>query len=274
MSLLSSHFILFCVISILLLHVGQFSPPCCPCYLKGHYPAHIKATRQRQMKTINLYFDEFAINQWCLVGCRHLIGTLVTSAWPSVMNGAMITCGHELIVMCLPTRLWEDLCTSSNSSSLSSNSFWWICFILSISISKRMWICQRERKKEKQGEKDSRERTFLNLFVCVGSTCCCCCILAVSAVISCALSLAWLSRKRSCFLRSGSESEARSTGRLRSRIWAHNSSFCFCRRPTSDWLSCTCPHKYVLLIWQHLVHPPTSRVCVCPLVTAARLEPA
>lgn len=105
------------------------------------------------------------------------------------------------------------------------------------------------------------------LFVCVCvhivSTCCCCCILAVSVVISCALSPAWLSSRRSCFLRSGSDSEARSTGRLRSRIWAHNSSFCFCRRSTSDWLSCTDPHKYAFLIRKHFIHPPAQRVCVC-----------
>ncbi len=66
--------------------------------------------------------------------------------WP--LCGVVITCGHEWTGLCWPTRLWEDLCTSSNSSSLSSNSFWCICFILSISISNRMWIYQRKEKRD------------------------------------------------------------------------------------------------------------------------------
>ena len=141
-----------------------------------------------------------------------------------------------------PTRLWEDLCTSSSSSSLSSCSFWCICFILSISISNLMWIYQRE---ERGGERGGAGWTYPSVCLCaLYGTCCCWRMLAVSLMTSSVLSLAWLSRSRSCFLRSGSESEARSTGRLRSRIWAHSSSFCFCRRPTSDWLSCTHPHTH------------------------------
>lgn len=90
---------------------------------------------------------------------------------------------------------------------------------------------------------EGRSSRDSNIFCVCCITCCCCCILAVSLVISSAFSLTWLSRRRSCFLRAGSDSEARSTGRLRSRIWAHRSSFCFCRRLTSAWLSCRHPHN-------------------------------
>lgn len=89
----------------------------------------------------------------------------------------------------------------------------------------------KQMRRERSGRKE------VDLIVGLVGTCCSCWILPDSLVISSFLSLAWLSRRRSCFFRSGTESKARSTGRLRSRIWAHNSSFCFWRRVTSNWLS-------------------------------------
>lgn len=188
------------------------------------------------------YFPPLATG-WCLafsyVWCRdylHCVDLPVSER----------TCVHPLTPLLYPPTLSDGSASSSPSPSQSA--------------------CESVGEEEEVRQTAAARDYISTCLRALVGTCCCCCILAVSVVISCALSPAWVSRRRSCFLRSGSESEARSTGRLRSRIWAHNSSFCFCRRPTSDWLSCRHPHRYVVLISKLSAHPPSQTLWVCLLV--------